>query len=188
MFKRCTKCGLKKATEEFHTDKQKTDELASACKVCKRLQNIGWKKANPDAKRELNKRWAELNPDKVLASNRAWNKKNPEKLLAKNQRWMEKNRDKARHVVSQWKQRNSAHVQQLNARRYAAKMNAVPCWFERDAVALLYAKGAEFGWEVDHVVPLQSDLVCGLHCWANLQLLACEDNAAKGNRYWPDMP
>jgi hypothetical protein len=36
--------------------------------------------------------------------------------------------------------------------------------------------------------PLNHPLVCGLHCEHNLQLLTREANAAKRNRWWPDMP
>lgn len=42
--------------------------------------------------------------------------------------------------------------------------------------------------EVDHIVPIKSDIVCGLHCIDNFQLMTREDNARKGNRFWPDMP
>ncbi len=43
-------------------------------------------------------------------------------------------------------------------------------------------------WTVDHIVPLQNPLVCGLHCEANLRIILGADNFAKCNRWWPDMP
>ncbi len=35
---------------------------------------------------------------------------------------------------------------------------------------------------VDHIVPLISDVVSGLHCEANLQILTASENARKNNR------
>jgi Uri superfamily endonuclease len=43
-------------------------------------------------------------------------------------------------------------------------------------------------WHVDHIVPLFSSLVCGLHCEANMQVIPAEENISKSNRVWPDMP
>jgi len=43
-------------------------------------------------------------------------------------------------------------------------------------------------WQVDHIVPVKSDLVCGLHVETNLRVVRLIYNASKGNRKWPDMP
>ena len=43
-------------------------------------------------------------------------------------------------------------------------------------------------WEVDHIVPLQSNIVCGLHNEFNLQVITKSANSSKRNYYWPDMP
>ena len=49
-------------------------------------------------------------------------------------------------------------------------------------------KSFGFEWHVDHIVPLNSKSVCGLHVWANFELLPSEVNRKKSNKYWPDMP
>jgi hypothetical protein len=43
-------------------------------------------------------------------------------------------------------------------------------------------------WHVDHIVPIRSPKVCGLHCHTNLAVILGASNASKRNRYWPDMP
>lgn len=42
--------------------------------------------------------------------------------------------------------------------------------------------------DIDHVVPLISDIVCGLHVEANLSVIPASVNRGKRNRYWPNMP
>jgi len=41
---------------------------------------------------------------------------------------------------------------------------------------------------VDHIVPVKSDLVSGLQCHWNLQIVTAKYNNWKSNTFWPDGP
>lgn len=38
-------------------------------------------------------------------------------------------------------------------------------------------------YNVDHVIPLRSPVVCGLHVPWNLRIMKIKDNSRKGNQY-----
>lgn len=41
---------------------------------------------------------------------------------------------------------------------------------------------------IDHVIPICSDIVCGLHVPWNLEVITVTENLRKSNRWWPDHP
>jgi len=78
-------------------------------------------------------------------------------------------------------------------RRYRRIIEATPLWVDlsaieqleicRDVMNKLYPQ--ESPWHIDHIVPLQNKLVCGLHWHANMHLLPAIANFSKGNRFCP---
>lgn len=78
----------------------------------------------------------------------------------------------------------------IQAQRNAAKLSATPGWLtkqHRDEIAATYALSATrtastgVPHNVDHIVPLRSDVVCGLHVPWNLQVITAEANRSKSN-------
>lgn len=83
------------------------------------------------------------------------------------------------------------------ALRRAYKIQATPVWLtkeDRREIGQYYEESASRSketnspHEVDHIVPLNSPFVCGLHWAPNLQVLDKNSNQEKSNRWWPDMP
>ncbi len=66
-------------------------------------------------------------------------------------------------------------------KRYLHVSRATPSWANLDIIKAMY-ENAE-GCHVDHIVPLQGALVCGLHVENNLQYLTPEENLSKGNKW-----
>lgn len=78
------------------------------------------------------------------------------------------------------------------AMRNASKVNSTPTWLTRldkAEIAKIYAecatKTAQTGvkHEVDHIVPLRSKVVCGLHVAWNLQIITSIANRRKSNMF-----
>lgn len=89
---------------------------------------------------------------------------------------------------------HKSYANQKCAAYRAGKLRATPKWASEALILAIYEEcqlqSEETGvpHHVDHVVPLISDIVCGLHCEDNLQVLPALENLSKGNRHWPDMP
>lgn len=129
--------------------------------------------------------WKKANPNKVSASRAKWARENPEKERARKAAWRRVNLDRARATGSAWRKASCAACNTFTARRRAAKLNATPAWADLEAIKDVYLEADYQQLDVDHIIPLQSKLVCGLHVWGNLQLLTKNENSKKGNKFSP---
>jgi len=177
--KPCSKCGVETERSGFFRDQRAVDGFHSQCKVCMNANSKAWVIANREKVNANSRKWARSNRGKTAERDRAWKKKNPGKMAEYNAKYQKAHPEKG-----------SAKTRQ----RCAKKIQAIPGWTNHIAVDEFYSLAAiktkltGEKWEVDHIVPLQSLLVCGLHTHYNLQVLKRKDNLSKGNRIWPDMP
>lgn len=138
--------------------------------------------------------WRKENPERYSETKRSWNAANKVRNGALRRAKYAENRDVELAKASEWKRNNRGKCAALFMRRKATKLQASPSWADAEAIEAIYEQArnvsAETGikYHVDHIVPLQSKFVCGLHVEANLQILTAPANQSKSNRVWPDMP
>jgi len=142
-------------------------------------QAKAYREANKERRADYHRQWRARNKETLFAQKKAWRDANKEHVTAKIKAWSEKN-------PSKWREYTSA--------RKALQLRATPAWANLEAVAEVYTQAAFLTdvlgepHHVDHIVPLCSKLVCGLHNQFNLQVLPAKENQEKSNRFWPDMP
>lgn len=173
-MKACTKCREVKPLGDYYAHRPAKDGRQSWCKECHRAECRSRYAADPAKKQQTNAAWDAANRKRRAAISRSWRVANPEGASAATKAYEQANPEKG--------------YARCGTRR-ATKRNATPPWANRFFIqeayhlAKLRTKMTGFAWHVDHIVPLNSPLVCGLHCEANLQVIPGALNLSKGNRF-----
>ena len=184
----CKTCNRDLPQPDFIKSKSSKTGFGNICKPCANAR-----------KRELSTQ------PHILARKAEYVKRNREKILQLGKEYREKNKDilrekrraKADHkreVDRAYGQANPDKIAAKSARRRAYRLKATPFWANKAEIDKFYflAKVEEEKtgekYHVDHIVPLKSKFVCGLHCEFNLQILPGSENCSKSNLVWPDMP
>lgn len=139
--------------------------------------------------------WARANPAKQEEYRAAWRRDNPGYVYpGKKAADAAYYRDNAAAVKARVRAWAIAHPEATAAqcRRYQAKKRgALPAWADAGAMKAIYTEARRITeatgipHHVDHIVPLTHDLVCGLHCEANLRVVTAAENIRKRNRFSP---
>ena len=165
-MKRCFYCSIEKEISGFVV--YSTGKVGRICRKCWLVKHSA-----------SSKKYSSNHPQRRAASRLKWNDKNRKRIAEKSSIWAKKNREKC---AVYW------------ANYYALKSAAIPKWANRFFIEEIYdlarrrTKITGFPWHVDHIVPIKSHLVCGLHVENNLQVIPMTVNVRKKNRFWPEMP
>ena len=168
----CVECAKEILRRSRRSDPERTKAQArkDAAKARQKPDLIAKKRA-ADAEYRKNNR------DKFLAGIAAWSKKNPEKV---------------KQYAKKTKIKNRGRVNADTVARRLAKTCRTPAWLTEDdhwmikqayELAAIRSKMFGFPWHVDHIIPLQGELVSGLHVPNNLQVIPWLDNVRKTNRF-----
>jgi hypothetical protein len=156
-MKKCRKCGEEKQFLDFGSEKRVKSGLRAICKSCVTVRNKA--------------AWAE---------NKYPRSRNKEQEAI----WSRKKRAEPGFF-------DRTAAKRMATRRAVKRMAIMP-WRNQFFIDEIYdlavrrTKTTGFQWHVDHIVPLNHPLVCGLHVEHNLQVIPGVDNCRKQNKFSVD--
>lgn len=168
----CTKCKAEKPPAAFRKNSSRADGLCVQCKTCMT---------------KALRAWEERNPEKVKATCRASYQRHKASRDAASKVWAAENPERRKEHAKRWSRDNKVYRTAATAAYNARRIKATPVWSEKEEIEHLYKQAAALSkltgveYHVDHIVPLRSDIVCGLHVRKNLRILRGDRNVAKGN-------
>lgn len=180
-MKCCTKCNTEKPYEMFTKEKSTKDGFSRWCRSCKKEYKDNWYQNNADEQREKGKEYHYKNYEKVK-----------EYRIKKAHEWQVNNRERYRESQKRCYEKNKLNKFAYQALARAARRNAVPKWVDVELKKLiqdfyidarLKTRDSGIKHEVDHIVPLVNNEVCGLHVPWNLRVVTQFENRSKQNKF-----
>ena len=180
MEKHCFACNTTKPDNGFHKNKAQKDGLATQCKECSKIRGKKYRENNKDKVRDYLADYYQQYKDKLKKRSNDWYHNNKEYASERCRKYRKENWDKILEGKREYNRRNPKKGLEKVRRRQMQKLQATPCWSDLDKIKKIYENGPN-GMEVDHIVPIRGETVCGLHVPENLQYLDLSSNRKKRN-------
>jgi len=175
-MKNCTKCHELKDDTFFGKHRK-------VCKKCHQLQMTTWVKNNKNRVKEIQKKHDTKFKEKRNLNSKKQNDK--KKGVPLSEESLQKGRVRSKKHYEKNKEKYNNKSAEYRARRLGASPNWVNKFYIEEIYDLARRRSKEMGfqWDVDHIIPLNNPIVCGLHVEHNLQVIPHNLNMSKGNRY-----
>jgi 5-methylcytosine-specific restriction endonuclease McrA len=153
-----------------------------ACIECLKVE---WAKGN-ETRAEYFKQYNKS--EAGIAAKQRYYKQNKDAVIARAQARSASEKQAYRNV---WKENNQDQVLADNKVRRKKHRQATPPWITRKQktemralyqAAIHLSKTTGERYVVDHIIPLRSDVVCGLHVPWNLRVITQDENLKKSNK------
>ncbi len=201
-MKKCSSCLVEKSVCAFKKRKDSKDGFRGQCTICFSEKEKARRVFNRDKKKEYDlvyrsdnsiklKRQQKIyyaeHVDEIKIQKKEYRKRNKARKSKIDMLYRSLNRESIAESKRVYANKNKHIINSISARRRARKNNATPVWSEVHMINEVYKKAQELSilldvkMVVDHVIPLHNKNVCGLHVWANLQILESTINLKKSN-------
>ena len=214
-LKVCTVCRLEKPYTEFYPRPETPDGLRSDCKACHNARRLEWlaQLGNHERKMEMDRAYYEREAERIGRENREWyaslSEEEKAEIAERNKEWRDNNSEylKRKNKEKYWADPEASKARRRadyrnNKPRYIANARArdkrvklaTPPWADLKAIEEFYVEAARLSREtgikhhVDHIFPLISKVMCGLHVEANLCVVPWNVNLEKGNKIIESVP
>lgn len=176
----------------------------AVCYACSDAKAKQWAIDNAERKKQIQKTYRIENAEVLKQAARAYYIADTETYKARSKRSVEARREDVRVYMAEyaktypkdkkaatnrrWRQNNPAIVNAATARRRCSLLQRTVAWSDESLILPFYEEAARLTeltgvpHEVDHIYPLQGELVSGLHVHTNLRVIAMAANRKKGNK------
>lgn len=191
-MKTCKCCNIEKPFSNFYKAKTCVDGYRGDCKECFQSKRKPYYEANRESAKERTKEWSKNNKQRKAETDKIYYQNNKEKIQEYKHRWYRENKQHKKEYDKEYRKVNQYKYNENKARYKAKLKKASPKWLtdahkEEMKFYYWYAKFCQDEinekCSVDHIIPIQSDIVCGLHVPWNLQIMTQSENSSKGNRF-----
>lgn len=197
-MKTCTACKVSLPLDKFYKRTASIDGLAPRCISCLSAHSkLVYVRNREKILKQMSDKY-QADRSRILAYQKGYYRKNAEVKREAARVYSAKNRElitaKRKNYRSQYRKDRLAIHCEYSMKRYAMKRRATSANMDIEKIRSFYIQAnimttfTGIVFNVDHIVPIISPIVCGLHNHFNLQVITATENQIKSNRVWPDMP
>ena len=168
---------------------RRSDAHSCSLECSKKVKYIRDKSKRSEKRKQYEKLYRLKNKEKIKKRTKEYELKNKKKIALRRKlqriRDCEQYKKISKEAKKRYRENNKERYTLLNreqcAKRRAKLLKAIPKFANLNKIREIYKKCPK-GYHVDHIIPLNNPIVCGLHVEWNLQYLSAKENCSKSNK------